>query len=75
MMPRLHAIEIEEAEDLVVWAIFWSSLRCRVALVESVEHYFVAVLIGIGPVQNEGWIGFEPLDVTSHSRHYGESGW
>ena len=75
VQPRLHAVQCQEPERPLPLGAGAVIRGFGVALVEPVEHNLVAVLVGVGEVQHEGRVGFEPLDVgrTAAARQYRES--
>ena len=66
---RFVGIDTQSTESFALTS-FWrigSFQPGWIVLKEAVQNNFIAILIGIGPVQDECWVGFEPLDILRRS--------
>ena len=66
---RFVGIDTQPAEPFAI-ASFWrigSPQPGGIVLKEAIQNNFIAVLVGVGPMQDECWVGFEPLDILRRS--------
>ena len=67
---RFVGIDTQSTESFALTS-FWrigSFQPGWIVLKEAVQNNFITILIGIGPVQDECWVGFEPLDILRSFR-------
>ena len=67
MQSTLHAVEGQESERALPGGTGTVVGGFRVALEEAVQHDLVAILVGVGEVQNEGGVGVETANVGAVS--------
>ena len=65
MSARFEHVHIERLETLMHTSGPVDATGSRVVLEVAIEHDFVAVFVRVGPMQDEGRVGLEPLDVGS----------